>query len=114
MVTLPTPKLPGGASAGSISGSIQLSAAGQYDSLYLIVSRGGQIVDTVDLTASITGSATVNFSVANVPAGTANSVYELSVRAWRSGNPSATLHRAAFTTRADLRLGSASGLSLQL
>jgi hypothetical protein len=114
MVTLPASKLPAGAAAGTISGTITFNAAGQYDSLYLIVSRGGQIVDTVDLTSSITGGATVNFSVTNVPAGTTHSVYDLSVRAWRSGNPSATLARAAFTSRADLRLGNASGLSLQL
>ncbi len=114
IVALPSPELPGGATSGTISGTILFSAAGQYDSLYLVVSRGGQIVDTMDLTASITGSATVNFSVADVPAGTANSVYDLSVRAWRSGNPSSTLARAAFATRADLRLGNANGLSLQL
>ncbi len=114
VVTLPASKLPGGASAGTISGTILFGAAGQYDSLYLIVSRGGQIVDTVNLTASISSSATVNFSVANVPAGTTNAVYDLSVRAWRSGNPSGTLARAAFATRADLRLGNASGMSLQL
>ena len=114
LVALPSPDLPAGGTAGTISGTILFNAAGQYDSLYLIVSRGGQVVDAVDLSASITGSATVNFSVADVPAGTTNSVYELSVRAWRSGNPSATLARAAFATRADLRLGNASGLSLQL
>jgi hypothetical protein len=114
IVALPAPKLPGGATAGSVSGTILFNAAGQYDSLQLIVSRGGQLVDVVDLTSSIGGSATVNFSVADVPAGTTHAVYDLSVRAWRSSNPSSTLKRAAFSTRADLRLGNASGLSLQL
>lgn len=114
LVALPQSNLPDGAFAGSISGTILFNAPGQFDSLHLIVSRGGQIVDTVDLTSAIAGSATVNFSVADVPAGTANSLYDLSIRAWRSGNPGDTLVRAAFPTRADLRTGNAGGLSLQL
>lgn len=113
-VTLPQPGLPDGAIAGTISGTVSFPAAGRYDSLYVIVSRGGRIVDAVDVSSAIAGKAFVNFSVTNVPAGTANTIYDVSVRAWASRNPASTLVRATFATQADLRQGDAGGLSLQL
>jgi hypothetical protein len=108
------PGLPANASAGSISGTIFFGTARRYDSLQVIVSRGGQIVDTLDLGSSIGANSAINFTVAGVPALTADAVYDLSVRAWNSTNPADTLVRAAFTAQIDLRQGSASNLSLQL
>jgi hypothetical protein len=107
------PALPANASAGSISGTIFFGTARRYDSLQVIVSRGGQIVDTLNL-GSIGANSAINFTIAGVPALTADAVYDLSVRAWNSANPGDTLVRAAFTSQVDLRQGSVSNLSLQL
>lgn len=108
------PALPANAAAGSISGTIFFGTTRRYDSLQVIVSRGGQIVDTLDVGASIAANSAINFTIAGVPALTANAAYDLSVRAWNSANPGNTLVRAAFTSPVDLRQGSVSNLSLQL
>jgi hypothetical protein len=108
------PALPANASAGSILGTIFFGTARRFDSLQLIVSRGGQIVDTLDLGSSIGANSAINFTIAGVPALTADAVYDLSVRAWNSAQPGGTLVRVAFTSQVDLRQGSVSNLSLQL
>lgn len=108
------PALPANASAGSISGTISFGTARRYDSLQVIVSRGGQIVDTLDLGSSIGANSAINFNIAGVPALTAEAVYDVSVRAWNSANPGNTLVRAPFTSQVDLRQGSVGNLSLQL
>ncbi len=113
-VDLAQPVLPAGASAGTISGTIDFSAPDQFDSLQLVVSRGGQIVEAVDLGAALPGAASIDFSVTNVPAGVPSAVYEVSVRAWNSTNAADSLVRALFIPEADLRQGDVSGLSLQL
>jgi hypothetical protein len=114
LVTLPQPVLPAGAVAGSISGTITFSAANQYDALYLTVSRGGQIVETVNLASALPGQSSIDFTVDNVPAGVPSAVYEVAVRAWHSTDAAGTLVRALFMPEADLRQGDVTGLSLQL
>ncbi len=108
------PALPANASAGSISGTIFFGTVRRYDSLQVIVSRGGRIVDTLDLGSSIGANSAINFTIAGVPALTADAVYDLSVRAWNSAQPGDTLVRAALTSQVDLRQGSVGNLSLQL
>jgi hypothetical protein len=112
--TLPQPVLPVGAVAGSISGTITFSSADQYDALYLTVSRGGQIVETVNLAGSLPGNASIDFTVDNLPAAVPSAVYEVAVRAWNSADAAGTLVRALFMPAADLRQGDVTGLSLQL
>jgi hypothetical protein len=114
LVDLSQPALPADAIAGAISGTIVFSAPDQFDALYLIVSRGGQIVETVNLGAGLPGSASVDFTVTDVPAGVPGAIYDVSVRAWNSADAANTLVRALFTPQADLRQGDVSGLSLQL
>jgi len=114
MITLLQPGFPAGATAGTASGTILLGRAGRFDSLQLIVSRYGQIVDSVDLGATIAGRSAVQFQVTDLPAGTADALYDVSIRAWNSRDPAGTLVRAAFAAQADLRLGDAGGLSLLL
>lgn len=113
-IALPQPVLPSAATPGSISGSIQFTAPDQFDALQLIVSRGGQLVETVDLSAALPGMGSIDFMVTDLPAGVPTAVYEVSVRAWHSSDAAATLVRALFMPEADLRQGDANGLSLQL
>lgn len=113
-IALPQPALPSGAVARTLSGTINLSAAGKYDTMYVLISRGGQLVDAVNVSASIGSNTTVNFSVANIPGGTVNSVYDVAVRAWNSSDAANTVARVALSNEVDLRGGDATGLSLQL
>lgn len=113
-VSLLQPNLPSSAVARTISGVINFATAGKYDTLYLVISRGGQIVDAVNLSSSLGTKASINFSATNIPGGTATAVYDVAVRAWNSSDAANTLTRVAFATQADLRQSDASGLSAQL
>lgn len=113
-VDVPQPGLPAGASAATISGTVHFTVPDQFDSLLLVVSRGGQIVEVVDLGATLPGSSFVDFTVSDVPGGRSSAVYDVWVRAWHSSDVEGTLVRALFTPWADLRTGNVSGLSLQL
>jgi hypothetical protein len=112
-ITLPQPNLPAGAVTRAISGTINLSTAGKYDALYVLVSRGGQLIDAINLSTSLGANSSVNFS-ANVPGGTTGSVYDVAVRAWNSADAANTLTRVAVTTQADVRSNDVSGLSATL
>lgn len=113
-ITVPPPNLPFGAVGRSLAGTISFSSPGLYDSLYVLISRGGQLVEAMNLSASLGGQKSINFTATNLPGGTRDAVYDVAVRAWNSGNAASTLTRVAFTTRADLRNGDVSGLTLQL
>jgi len=113
-VTVPQPALPANALTGSVSGTVFIATAGRYDSVQMIVSRGGQIVDTRDLGSSLGQSTAIAFTIANLPARTADAVYDLSIRAWNSRDPANTLVRVALAAPLDLRQNSVTGLSLQL
>jgi hypothetical protein len=111
-VPLPALGLPSGVSAGTLAGTLIIGTPSRYDSAFVLVSRGGQLVDAIDLSASL-AFGSVSFSDANIPAGTATAVYDVAVRAWNSANPAATLVRAT-AIAADLRQGSDTSVTLQL
>jgi uncharacterized protein DUF4382 len=115
-VVVPPPVLglPSGVTAGTLAGTLTIGTPSRYDSVFVLVSRGGQLVDAIDLSASLGAfGSSVSFSDANIPAGTATAVYDVAVRAWNSANPTATLVRAT-ATAADLRQGSDTSVTLQL
>jgi hypothetical protein len=114
-VAVPPPALglPSGVTAGTLAGTLTIGTPSNYDSVFVLVSRGGQLVDAIDLSATLGAfGSSVSFSDANIPAGTATAVYDIAVRAWNSANPAATLVRAT-ATAADMRQGDTS-VSLQL
>ena len=114
IISLPQPNLPAGAVARSITGTISFLTPGQFDSLYVLISRGGQLVGAVNLSSSLGNSAIISFTASNIPGDTADSVYDVAIRAWNSSNAASSLVRAAFANHADLRQSDASGLDMQL
>jgi hypothetical protein len=114
IISPPKPNLPTGAVARSIAGTISFLTPGQFDSLYVLISRGGQLVDAVNLSSSLGDNASINFRASNIPGDTADSVYDVAIRAWNSSNAASSLVRAAFANQADLRHSDASGSDMQL
>ncbi len=102
----PTPVLPPfpAVAAGGAAGTLALtltSPVGEFDSGFVVVAAGNRVVESVNVgTLLATGGGTIN--IVNVPAGralapTAGVPYRLSVRAWNSTSPSASLVRVATT-----------------
>lgn len=98
-VAVPALSLASGAATGSVVAVV--TANTHYNAGQLLVSHEGALVAQVPLTAALLSSGG-NVS-ATVPAGTASSLYYLSVRVWNTSNPAATLVRRWFDTPADLR-----------
>jgi hypothetical protein len=98
-VAIPTLTLASGAATGSVVAVV--TANTHYNAGQLLISHEGALVAQVPLTAALLSSGG-NVS-ATVPAGTASSLYYLSVRVWNTSNPAATLVRRWFDTAADLR-----------
>lgn len=103
----PTPVLPPfpAVAAGGTAGTIALtltSPAGKFDSGFVTVAAGNRVVETVNLgTLLAAGGGTIN--ILNVPAGralasSAGVPYQLSVRAWNSSSPAASVVQVATTT----------------
>jgi hypothetical protein len=110
-VALPALTLASGAATGSVVAIV--TASSKYNAGQLLISHEGALVAQVPLTASLLASGG-NVS-ATVPAGTASSLYYVSVRVWNTSNPApnpappgtgltaGTLSRQWFDTPADLR-----------
>jgi hypothetical protein len=110
-VAIPTLALASGAATGSVVAVV--AANSKYNAGQLLISHEGALVAQVPLTATLLASGG-NVS-ATVPAGTASSLYYVSVRVWNTSNPApnpappgsgltaGTLSRQSFDTPADLR-----------
>jgi hypothetical protein len=110
-VAVPTLTLASGAATGSVVAVV--AANSKYNAGQLLISHEGALVAQVPLTATLLASGG-NVS-ATVPAGTASSLYYVSVRVWNTSNPApnpappgtgltaGTLSRQSFDTPADLR-----------
>lgn len=114
MVTVAALSLASGSSAATLAATV--SAAGNACNLKacdrgeLLLSNGGQLVASAALDTVLPGGGSVQ--VTGIPAGTAASLYYLTVRAWNSSDPAGTLTRQFYSTPVDLR--SASSASAQL
>ena len=92
-----------------LSGSVNFSQAGRFDQGFLLISRGGQLVDALDLSASLAGLKTsIAFSDSALPGGVGVR-YDVAVRMWNSRDPAGTIARAAAAAPADL---SAQGVTI--
>jgi hypothetical protein len=110
-VAVPALSLASGAATGSVVAVV--TANSKYNAGQLLISHEGALVAQVPLTADLLASGG-NVS-ATVPAGTASSLYYVSVRVWNTSNPAqnpappgtgltaGTLSRQWFDTPADLR-----------
>jgi len=98
-VAVPTLTLASGAATGSVVAVV--TANSKFNAGQLLISHEGALVAQVPLAASLLASGG-NVS-ATVPAGTASSLYYVSVRVWNTTNPASTLLRQWFDTPADLR-----------
>ena len=97
----------------TLSGTLNLLRPGRFDTGFLLVSRGGQIIDVKDLSSALANSAaSVSFSDSSLPGSAVIPFYDVSVRLWNSGDPSGTLTRAALPTPLDLSHGNLGGLLL--
>lgn len=97
----------------AVSGTLTGSAAGRFDRGFLMVSRGGQLIEAVDLRNALsTVSTSIPFTVSGLPAAVDSARYDVAVRLWNSRDPAGTLTRAAATTQADLTTGSAASISI--
>jgi hypothetical protein len=110
LVTVPALLPGGGGASGTIPVTISPATNGKYDKGELIVSHDGAVVQTVAIDSLLTQNSGTTLQVAGLPAGGGsfdNSVYYLSVRAWRSTDPAGTLSRQSYSTPVDLSTGSA-------
>jgi hypothetical protein len=108
--SLPTMTPANNAGGVSVSGTVTLSTPGTYDSGFLLLTHGGQLVDVVNLGDALaaTGSTgTAAFDFSSVPSGIGAARYELSARLWNSTDPSGTLRRIDSGASVDLRGGNA-------
>jgi hypothetical protein len=107
--------------AGAIPGSITLTVAttsGQYDSGFAVISSGGRLVETADVSALLRaggGTATVG----GLPAGSAlvpgaGVPYQAAIRAWNSSDPAGTLVRASAAASTSLGDAGTGAITIQL
>jgi hypothetical protein len=108
--------LASGSSPGTLSASVT-ATPGRYDSGYIMLSQGGQLVASASLATVIKAGGSVQLS--GVPSGTASNIYYVTVRAWCSGTgstckgePAGSLTRQWYPNVVDLH--SATSASVQL
>ena len=96
----------------AVNGTLDVAAA-RFDRGFLMISRGGQLIEAVDLRNALSSlSARIPFTVSGLPAAVDAARYDVSTRLWNSRDPAGTLTRAAASTQADLTTGSASSISI--
>jgi hypothetical protein len=111
----PAPGIASGSTIGTLSGTITVGSPGRYDTGVLLVSQGGQLVASLDISAALVGGArSITFSDPAVPAGLPLAVYDVSVRAWKSTNSAATLARVGLANQTDMRSSNAANVTIPL
>ena len=123
LTVLPSPPLvASGSTRVILPVTVSQATAGRYNTGLLVVSSGGVIVDTVDLTAAFAAAAPgTNFSVGVVglPAGTPAAPYlaaqyDVVARVWNSRAPATTLTFASLSKALDLSSQVPTGVLLAL
>jgi len=111
-VFLPAPGAASGGGTLGVNGTINLGAAGRFDRGFVLISSGGELVDAVNLQASLSGaSATANFTLSGLPGGS-GAPYEVTTRLWNSKNPAGTLVRTAASSTLDPVAGGVQSVSI--
>lgn len=110
IVAVPTLTVAAGAAAGSVVAQVSAAPAG-IDQGELLVSHEGQLIARVRLDAVLAPGGNVS---ASVPAGIASALYYVSVRVWRSSDPTHTVRRQWYPGAVDLRTTSSGAIALTI
>lgn len=111
--------LPGGTSAASISGTVNVATPGKYDRGELLLTQNGALVAVAPLDSYLgTGESSATF-FGSIPGASGGSVsntnqYFAEAWVWNSSNPSGTLSREPLSSVIDLSGGSASGVAITI
>jgi hypothetical protein len=112
------PPLPGiatGGTIGTLSGTVTVGSPGRYDTGVLLVSQGGQLVDSLNISTALAGGArSFTFADPTVPAGLPLAVYDVSVRAWKASDAAGTLARTGLANQVDMRQSTAANVTIPL
>jgi hypothetical protein len=111
-VVVPTLKLGAGATAGSLAATVTASTSGKYDQGELLVSHDGVLVAAASLDAVLSQGTGGIVTVANLPSGTPDAVYYVTIRAWKSTNPGGSVQRQWYPQTIDLRTSTRGSIAL--
>jgi hypothetical protein len=111
-VVVPTLKLAAGAAAGSLAATVIATTPGKYDQGELFVSHDGVLVAATPLDAVLTQGTGGIVTVANLPSGTPDAVYYMTIRAWKSTDPGSGVQRQWYPQAIDLRTSTSSSITL--
>lgn len=111
--------LPSGASADSITGTINVATPGKYDKGELVLTQNGAVVAVAPLDAYLASSQTPATLFGTVPGGGAaasfsDGLYYAEAWVWSAADPAGTLSRQPQSAPIDLRGGSASGVTISI
>jgi hypothetical protein len=110
---LPAPGAALGGAELRVSGTMTFARPGRFDRGFVMISRGGMLIDAADLSASLSGlGAQASFSLGALPAGLPGGRYEVSVRLWNSRDPRGTLTRVAAASTLNAAAGGAQSVGI--
>ncbi|MBS0613775.1 MAG: DUF4382 domain-containing protein [Proteobacteria bacterium] len=111
-VFLPAPGASVGGGTLGANGTINLGGAGRFDRGFVLISSGGELIDAVNLQASLSGaSASANFTLSGLPGGN-GAPYEVTTRLWNSKDPAGTLVRTAAASTLNPAIGGTQSVSI--
>jgi len=115
-VVVPALTLESGATAGTLSAAVVVTAPGKYDQGQLLLSHNGTLVVTAPLDTVLKSGAAGIVTVGNLPAGTPDAVYYATIRAWQStaSDPTTTVQRQWYPQVIDLRISTSAAIALTL
>jgi hypothetical protein len=111
--------LPAGASAASVSGTVNVATPGKYDRGELVLTHDGAIIATAPLDSYLSRTQSSATFFDSLPGGGASGtyasgLYDAEVWVWNSTAPTVTLAREPSANPIDVRSGSASGITLNI
>jgi Domain of unknown function (DUF4382) len=111
-VVVPTLKLGAGATAGSLTATVIATTPGKYDQGELLVSHDGVLVAAASLDEVLTQGTGGIVTVANLPSGTPDAVYYVTIRAWKSTDLGGSVQRQWYPQVIDLRTTTSGSIAL--
>ena len=111
--------LPAGASATSVSGTVNVATPGKYDRGELVLTHDGAMIATAPLDSYLSHAQSSATFLDSLPGGGsggtyASGLYDAEVWVWNSTAPTVTLTREPSANPIDVRSGSASGVTLNI
>jgi hypothetical protein len=117
--TVPALTFPSGTSSGRLTATIAQTTAGKYDQGEILVSNNSSVVATASITSALQTDGGGSVTVSGLPAGSASSLFYVSVRVWNSANPApvnapspGSMTRQWYDTPIDMRSSTSGSISL--